>query len=455
MESCLIIIFSGNDSDLHNILKKLKVNPFEDNNYFDDNDFSFNNSKFKSTLVRSSCCGLGKSELIKNKILIIKDKKEIEEKKYIYFQIGGQFKKEDLINRLRKIPDISDINKKYLIHFDLKQNKEIELLNEFFFKLLILRKCDLDEDVIYFGKNVEIVIEIPNDFSDYLNDIQILSKLKVETINHIDKINPSEELFAIAKILKMNESGDILKKQFEIIKSLKIKLPNEDCQEIIYRQLRDIKVSEPNYYQINIFIKILYSELKKFINCQGYSSENLFNNAKALGMNREDTKNLIQLRKFIIDSFVNVTKLVIIGPYEDLIKSQKINQELFKNENEEKEEQINSLLNIKIDSISFDKIKPSLIVFNEDGYSCSIITSYSEKEKEFKTLENLYNLQNIESISSKYIKKGNNKKANKLKSFGELNSDEIVDNLLNFLNVSGFFDEKKKKRSNGNICLYF
>ena len=439
MESSLIIIFNGNDSDLHNKLVKINIRPFpEGNNYFDDNDFIFINSNYESSLVRSSHCGLGKSEFIKKRA----DMKDKEKQNYIYFQIGGQFKKEDLINRLKEMPDISDINKKYLIHIDLSQNKEIELLKEFFFKLLILRKCDLNENAIYFGKNVEIVIEIPNDFSDYLKDIKILSKLKVKTIDKIGKINHSKELEFIAKILRMNESGNILKKQPEIMKNLDLQISDEECQEIIFKHLRDIKVSEPNYYQINIFIKLLYGELKKFINCEEFSSENLFNNALALKKSK-DVKSLLKLKIFIIDSFVNVTKLVIIGPYEDLIKSQKINQELFKNEIKEKEKQkqINSYLNIKIDSISFDKIRPSLVVFNEDGKSCSIITTCPEEEEEFKNLEKLYNLHDIEKI---YGKKTDNKGENKLKSFKQLSNDEILDNLLNFLNV--FNEEKKREK---------
>ena len=444
-ESCLIIIFNGNDADLHNILTKLNVKPFPEDNYF-NNDFTLKNSNFVSTLIKSNNCGLGKSEFIKrNKLLNINNK---EKKNYIYFQIGGQFKKEDLINRLKKMPDISDINKKYLIHFDLNQSKEIELLNEFFFKLLILRKCDLDENAKYFGKNVEIFIEIPNDFSDYLKDIKILSKLEIENIYQIGKINPSNELKTVAEILRMNETGDILKKQSEI-KKLNLNLSHEECEKIIFRHLKDIKVAEPNYYQINIFIKILFDEFSKFVECQGYFVENLINNAKAFKMNKEDTKNLISLRKFIIDSFVNVTKLMIIGPYEDLIKSQKINQELFNKEDGIKDKEINKQLSIRIDSISFDKIKPSLVVFNEDRNSYSIITTCSEKENEFKSLAKLYNLQNIDLISSKYGKKINNKGLKKLKSFRQLNNDEILDNLLNFLNVSGFFNEEKKREVMG------
>mgnify|MGYP002623021467 CR=1 FL=1 len=434
MVSCLVIIFNGNDVDLHNILEKINVKSFPDDHFFDDNDYTFKNSKFKSILIKSSYCGLGKTEFIK---------KNKENQNYIYFPIGGEFKKEELINRLEEeIPDnISDINKKYLIHLDLSQSKEIELLNEFFFKLLILRKCELNEDAKYFGENVEIVIEIPNDFSNYLKDIKILLKLEVKIINKLGEII-SQKLTKVAEILKMNESGDILKKQSEI-KKLNLQLSHKECQEIIFRHLRDIKVSEPNYYQINIFIDILYDELSKFINCEGYSVDNIINNANALRMNEEDKKNLTTLRKFIINSFVNVTKLMIIGPYEDLIKSQRINQELFNEEDEKKEKKINTHLKIKIDSISFDKIKPSLVVFNEDGLSCSIITTCSEKDNEFKNLEKLFLLQNSKLFS-------NNKEVKKLKSFRQLNNDEILDNLLNFLNVIPFFNEEKKREVMGS-----
>jgi hypothetical protein len=434
MESCLVIIFSGKDEDLHNILIKLNVKPFPENSFFDDNDFIFKNNIYKSTLIKSSCCGLGKSELIK---------KNNETKNYIYFPIGGEFKKEDLINRLEKeIPDISDIKKKYLLHLDLSQSKEIELLNEFFFKLLILRKCELNEDAKYFGENVEIIIEIPNDFSDYLKDISILSKLEVKSIDKLGKINYSNELKKVAEILEMNLSGDILKSQSEI-EHLNLQLSHKDCQKLIFDHLSNIKIAEPNYYQINIFIKILYDELSKFIKCPGYFVENINNNAHVLGMNLEEKQKLFNLRKFIINSFVKVTKLMIIGPYEDLIKSQRINQELLNLEDNKREKTINNHLSIKIDSFSFDKIRPSLVVFNEDGNSCSIITTCPEESDEFKNLQNLYNLQNSNLFSK------NNRKS-KLKSFRQLNSDEILDNLLNFLNVSGYFNEERKREVTGS-----
>ena len=63
-----------------------------------------------------------------------------------------------------------------------------------------------------------------------------------------------------------------------------------------------------------------------------------------------------------------------------------------------------------------------------------------------KNNQRLYNSQNIEYLS--YIinkrNKPNNEKINynTLKAFRDLSGDEILDNLLNFLNVSGIEDEK-------------
>ena len=146
-------------------------------------------------------------------------------------------------------------------------------------------------------------------------------------------------------------------------------------------------------------------------------------------MSKEDALNMINLRKFIINSLVQVTKLFIIGPYEKLIKDQEMNQKLMEIKDKEKEKFINSKLEIRINSVSFDEIKPSLVVFNEDGESCTIITTCQEEESEFKTLEKLYRIHN---------------RGAKLKRFRKLGKDEILDNLLSFLNVSGFNESQKK-----------
>ena len=109
-------------------------------------------------------------------------KKNKHEINYIYFPIGGKFKRKNLVDRLLNLPDMTNLNEKFSIHFDLSQTKEIELLNEFFFKLIILRKVELNESAKYFGSNVDIMIEVPTDYSDYLNDIDILFTSKIDNL---------------------------------------------------------------------------------------------------------------------------------------------------------------------------------------------------------------------------------------------------------------------------------
>ena len=45
---------------------------------------------------------------------------------------------------------------------------------------------------------------------------------------------------------------------------------------------------------------------------------------------------------------------------------------------------------------SFKKIKPSLVFFNMDGGSLSIITNNDKNEKEYQDLKNLWNSQNVD-----------------------------------------------------------
>ena len=441
MESCLLLIFSQNDMDLHEILLRTKnINSFEK---FPPK-FNFDDI-YKISLIKSSRCGLGKSEMIKeekrNEVI---NKKTKELTNYIYFPIGGTLSRESLIRRLENLPDMSNIDKKYAIHFDIAQSNEIELLNEFFFKLLILRKCDLNENVIFFDKNVEIIIEIPNDFKDYFQEIRLLPHLKLNQKNDIKTINLTDELKIVSSIIYMYENNEILEKNYDIKKD-NLKLTQEQCEKIILKYLKNLKIENPNYYQINIFIKVLANEFLKFSKCLGYSPEILKNNFFLSGNNEE---NALNIRKFIINSLIKVTRLFIIGPYEDLLKYQQINQKAYQDLNEN-EKIINKSLTIKIDSVSFDKIKPSLVVFNEDEDSCTIITTCSENEDEFKDLEKLYYSQSIDYHRIKNNLKIENMikkipKDKKLKNFRELKGNEILDNLLSFLNVSGL-DEKKKK----------
>ena len=429
MKSCLLLMFSDKDEELHKIIlrfKNIKTLP----EYIATRiEFEFDQN-YKVNLINSKYCGLGKSLSIsseKNKEVL--NKKNKDKFHYIYFPIGGKFKINEFNKRINNFLDMSDITKNYSIHFDITQSKEIEFLNEFFFKLLIFHKYDIFT-IKHFGKNVEIIIEIPNDFTNYINEIKIFNRLKKETLSTISKINQSEDLLFVAKILTLYENNNILKPQKELDKAFEnLNLSSDKCQSIILKYIKNDRLKNPNYYQINILIKILSEELRKFYNCEAYYSENLLNNANSYFLNSNDLDKVNSLRKFIINSIINITNLFIISPYEKLIKDQELNQKILYENDLIKEKLINNELEINLESFSFDNIHPSLIVFNEDGGSSTIIATSKKEEDEFKNLERLYKTQTKEN----------------LKNFKELSGEEIFEQLLQFLNVSGYFSKKEER----------
>ena len=52
--------------------------------------------------------------------------------------------------------------KKIAIHLDLKESKEISILNEFLFSFLITKFYTCNENIIYIPIDIEIYIEIPS-----------------------------------------------------------------------------------------------------------------------------------------------------------------------------------------------------------------------------------------------------------------------------------------------------
>ena len=419
MKSCLLIIL--NDMDNLSIKRISKIKNAQTLPDLKETFFIFNN-KYFSYVVSSSLCGLGKSEKIKDGTIHkeLNNIKDIKHKKnYIYFPLGGTFSRDDLIKRIKDLPDMSDLKKKYLIHFDITQTKEVILLNEFIFKLLILRKLDIYEDAKYLGENVEIIFEVPNDFQNYDKEINILSFVNKFEISEVEGIKDSKELITVASIISMAEKDEILENNFDLQKK-EFVLSHKKSQEIVLKYFKESKIDNPNYYQINTFIKVLYESFMTFSGMESLSPNNII------------TKNL-DIRKFIIESLLKLIKNMLLGPYEELVKNQQIYEDLMKGNKEENEKLINDKLN-NIKKISYDQIKPSLVVFTEDGGSINIIATCSENDKEYSDLEKLYNMQNI--------------KKQKLKLFKELQKDEIFDNVKNFLNCNLNDNEIKKRIGN-------
>jgi len=250
LRSCLVIVFSANNEEFQKILSKIKNIKKFPNTLFFQSEYNFcDYFKYNDFVVKSTSCGLGKSEFIKNRKKEINGKKNKQEINYIYFPIGGKFKRKNLVDRLLNLPDMTNLNEKFAIHFDLSQTKEIDLLNEFFFKLIILRKCDLNESGKFFDSNVDIIIEVPNDYSDYINDIEILSKLKTEKLESISNIKSSSELLNVVKVMNLYENNEIIKNKKIDLKKINLKLTSVQLSDVILEYLGDIQIKNPNYYQ--------------------------------------------------------------------------------------------------------------------------------------------------------------------------------------------------------------
>ena len=101
-----------------------------------------------------------------------------------------------------------------------------------------------------------------------------------------------------------------------------INLENDyNISENEYEQIimKYIGIKNPNYYQINTFIKVLSCEFEKFNSCYGFEPGILTENASFMKMTKEKA---LGLRKLIISSLIKITKYFTIGPYENLIKTQ-------------------------------------------------------------------------------------------------------------------------------------
>ncbi len=116
-------------------------------------------------------CGLGKSIYINNQ----KQKNE----GIIYVPIGGDLTTNDIIEKLKNAMPINFNDKtNNILNINLGGTNDIEIVKDFLFKLLILNKYDLNENVIYFKQNVKIYIELSNNFNNYLDTYKILNYFK-------------------------------------------------------------------------------------------------------------------------------------------------------------------------------------------------------------------------------------------------------------------------------------
>ena len=166
------------------------------------------------------------------------------------------------------------------MHIDLFDTNQIDLMKEFLFFILITKLYSLNEDIFYLDKEIEVKIELPFGFIDFLSKFPLLKLFKNKTsmtIKDLPKLivfrDINSDIQIMCNYLRLFKNKKIISYDLYIpnISNKKIEefptkiepeiIPNEECEELIYEYLN---IEYPNFYQIQNFIKILSGQFKKF-----------------------------------------------------------------------------------------------------------------------------------------------------------------------------------------------
>ena len=133
MISCLLFVYYDMTSAIIQEIKKINGHSILDIPNLDDKDIIFNNDDIQ--IIYSDACGVGKSTYIKEFIKLL-------QKNYIYFPVGGEFTRDEVIERLKEFK----YNSNSVIHLDLYDTNKVNLMKEFLFSfnsLSIFSFCNL------------------------------------------------------------------------------------------------------------------------------------------------------------------------------------------------------------------------------------------------------------------------------------------------------------------------
>ena len=242
-----------------------------------------------------------------------------------------------------------------------------------------MRFYSQNENIFFYGNEIKIKIEIPNSFLDYYQLFPFFSFFEQIIIKHnnLPKLLISNNVKSSIQIvcnylksLSQINDKDIYIEGISFEKSRNrieaIPLSQEKCQSLIFQYLN---IQKPNFYQIESYIKIIAQQLELF-------SKSYYLNVSHLSEIQKYKKNLQNIRFFFINSLIHVTKHFITSAYENILKGQNIayEQQKGKIDSEKANEKANEILMQK-EPFSLEKIKPSLIIINEDNQSISEIVT--------------------------------------------------------------------------------
>ena len=330
-------------------------------------------------IVSSEICGLGKTEKIKNKIK--NDKKE-----YMYFPLGGKLSRNIIFKKVEQLLKKVKDSKNTAIHLDLYEADDTSILNEFLFSFCFTKFYSNEENVLYIPINIEIYIEIPNCFIDFLENYPILNYFKIDKITFKEK--------------------EPLKLDNETIKFFNWMLPEErkennrfikpSPEEYIYANLGAKKFC---YHQINNFIKLYLAQYK-------------MDNAKLRFIDKEGK----DVTKKCIEDFAKCTRYFTLGVYATF---------LTKNLEEEKEdvEKMNKNLDVKNTNNCESIIESNVNINVSFSYLKAENNSNNNNNNVDSEEQNEINLIDYKSINSKTKKDEEIK--NKIVDFEDKRNDYL------------------------------
>ena len=409
------------------------------------------------TIVKSDASGVGKSRYIRNIY-------GAYESNMIYLPLGGYLTRKSIFQRLEdslKKINIKNLTQVFLF-IDLNQTNEHEILKEFLFEFLIFKKYSLNsrnsDKIIYISKKFNIYIELPyeslgksgSNNKDCINKYSIFALFKKETTKEILLANliPFYE-----EMTEQEKKNLIMNPDFEFIKSLaesKLQLvsktlqlyknkninnesvivssteclTSEECNNLLNEQLS--KVNLPNFYQKNIFIKLLYDQFLSFHQNSNLNPKNLIANAKKLKM--KNYKNINEIREPIIKYLIDHAIVFTIGFSDNIMRSQERTKEILQMQDYNQRKKLSEELKERenISKLRYESIQPSLLLFEKGGNGCKIIPTCKEGSEEESFLINLQKLllklpKNKKEIPPKY---------NHLNYPIKMNSQELMDELL-------------------------
>ena len=351
LNSCIIFVYNDENLSFLNEIKRFEPLdiPYKaliKNNGEQDTDTSVSNFASQLSLdtkildnikvITSDICGLGKTYKIKKMI-------ETNKKNYFHFPLGGILSKSIIFKKLSKLLD--KVREKFennyqdvAIHLDLTESKETSIINDFFFSFLITKFYTNNENIIYIPKEIDIYIEIPNCFENYMSKFGILNAFIKENIS-LDK---KEEL-------------NLPQKDIEFLQN-KIDISSNDEKEVnseIKKFFKNyISIDDFSYHQLNIFIKLFISQY------------NDFDKKLKQGQDDENEKNFKE--------FVECAKYFISGGFIKLLMN--------KNEdNTKKNDYIDLLSDIYEKDLNETKFDAPLIFFKENNIRKEQISSKENK----------------------------------------------------------------------------